>query len=65
MPGNKFDSPQSHEVTILDSKSQVVGHIRIKPNKILWSPKNSKKWHGASINLFSEWIKKEGTIQSR
>jgi hypothetical protein len=38
---------------IVDGEDKVVGHIRVKPSGVLWSPKNGKVWYGVSLNDFS------------
>ena len=39
---------EDHE--IVDDQNKVVGHIRVKPSGILWSPKNGKDWYGISAS---------------
>lgn len=52
---NKFED---HE--IVDSNNKVVGHIRVKPSGILWSPKNGKDWYGISLADFAAYVEANG-----
>ena len=52
---NKFED---HE--IVDDENKVVGHVRVKPSGILWSPKNGKDWYGISLADFAGYLEKNG-----
>jgi len=52
---NKFED---HE--IVDGNNNVVGHIRVKPSGILWSPKNGKDWYGISLADFAAYVEVNG-----
>ena len=65
MSTNRFNPEKFHDFTIVDDDSQVVGHIRVKPSSVLWAPKNSKLWHGISLDRFSSLMEEHGRRQSK
>ncbi len=60
MSTNRFSPEKFHDFTIVDDNNLVVGHIRIKPSGIHWSPSNAKKWYGVSLEKFAEFMINEG-----
>jgi hypothetical protein len=60
----EFRQSESQDFTIVDD-GIVVGHIRIKPNRILWAGSNKKKWTGVSLDQFAEFAAKNGTKQAK
>lgn len=65
MATNSFRPRKYEDHEIVDDKSKVVGHIRVKPSGILWSPKNGKDWYGISLNEFSSYMEKNGKKQNK
>jgi len=65
MATNSFRPRKFEDHEIVDDKSKVVGHIRVKPSGILWSPKNGKEWYGISLNEFSSYMEKNGKKQNK
>jgi hypothetical protein len=62
---NSFAPKKYEEHTIVDADGKVVGHVRIKPSTILWSPKNGKDWYGVSLKEFGEFIVANGKKQTK
>lgn len=62
---NSFAPKKYEEHTIVDADGKVVGHVRVKPSSILWSPKNGKDWYGLALKDFGEYIVKNGKKQSK
>lgn len=62
---NSFAPSKFEEHTIVDADGKVVGHIRVKPSGILWSPKNGKDWYGVSLGEFGEYAVQNGKKQSK
>ena len=60
---NPFEVLGPHE--IVDGQNKVVGHVRVKPSGILWSPKNRKDWFGVSLDAFAEFMEANGKKQSK
>ncbi|HUA85549.1 MAG TPA: hypothetical protein VMB85_16920 [Bryobacteraceae bacterium] len=53
----KFREPEYYEHSIQENGSgTVVGHLRVKPSRILWKPANGKKYYSKSIDAFEKWI---------
>jgi len=65
MATNSFRPRKFEDHEIVDDKSKVVGHIRVKPSGILWSPKNGKDWYGISLSEFSSYMEKNGKKQNK
>jgi hypothetical protein len=53
MSTNSFRPRKFEDHEIVDDKNKVVGHIRVKPSGILWSPKNGGGWYGVSLVDFA------------
>lgn len=62
---NSFAPKKFEEHSIVDSDGKIVGHIRVKPSGILWSPKNGKDWYGLSLSDFADYAVKNGKKQSK
>ena len=58
-PGKFYD----HD--IVDQDNLVVGHLRVKPSRILWAPKNSKIWYGVTLVEFARFAEEKGKEQKR
>ena len=65
MSVNSFRPRKYEDFEIVDGNSKVVGHIRVKPSGILWSPKNGKDWYGISLAAFSTFIEANGKKQQK
>ena len=62
---NSFRPKKVADHEIIDSEGKVVGHIRVKPSGVLWSPKNGKDWFGVSLNEFAAFLEKNGKKQKK
>jgi hypothetical protein len=62
---NSFAPKKYEEHTLVDADNKVVGHVRVKPNNILWSPKNGKDWYGVSLSDFASFLESKGKKQSK
>ncbi len=51
--------------TIVDAGNKVVGHIRVKPSGILWSPRSGKDWYGVGLEEFTRFIEQHGKKQKK
>ena len=65
MAVNSFRPRKYEDHEIVDANNKVVGHIRVKPSGILWSPKNGKDWYGVSLTEFAAFIETNGKKQSK
>lgn|GEM_PF-1302052 len=65
MSVNSFRPRKFEEHEIVDGQNKVVGHVRVKPSGILWSPKNRKDWFGVSLDAFAEFMEANGKKQSK
>lgn len=65
MATNSFRPRKYEDHEIVDSKNNVVGHIRVKPSGILWSPKNGKGWYGISLADFATYMENNGKKQKK
>jgi hypothetical protein len=65
MATNSFRPRKYEDHEIVDDKNKVVGHIRVKPSGILWSPKNGKDWYGMSLAEFAEYMERNGKKQGK
>lgn len=62
---NSFAPKKYEEHTLVDADNKIVGHVRVKPNNILWSPKNGKDWYGVSLSDFASFLETKGKKQSK
>lgn len=60
MATNSFRPRKFEDHEIVDSEGKVVGHIRVKPSGVLWSPRNGKGWFGVSLAKFSQFMEENG-----
>lgn len=60
MTVNSFRPRKYEDHEIVDADKKVVGHIRVKPSSILWSPKNGKNWYGINLNEFADYLETKG-----
>lgn len=65
MATNSFRPRKYEDHEIVDPDGKVVGHIRVKPSGVLWSPKNGKGWYGVSLSHFAEFMEAYGEKQSK
>lgn len=63
MAKNSFRARKYEDHEIIDDHGRVVGHIRVKPSGVLWSPANGKHWHGVSLKKFAEYLESTGKKQ--
>lgn len=62
---NSFRPSKVVDHEIIDSAGKVVGHIRVKPSGVLWSPKNGKDWFGVSLEEFAKFLEANGKKQTK
>ena len=60
MSVNSFRPSKFEDHEIVDDKNKVVGHVRVKPSGILWSPKNGRDWYGISLADFAAHMEENG-----
>lgn len=60
MSTNSFRPRKFEDHEIVDDNNKVVGHVRVKPSGIHWSPKNGKDWYGISLLDFADYMEKNG-----
>lgn len=65
MSVNSFRPKKYEDHEIVDDNSKVVGHVRVKPSGILWSPKNGKDWYGIDLTEFSAYMVENGKKQKK
>ena len=65
MATNSFRPKKFEDHEIVDENNKVVGHIRVKPSGILWSPKNGKDWYGISLADFAAYLVENGKKQTK
>jgi len=65
MAVNSFRPRKYEDHEIVDAKNKVVGHIRVKPSSVLWSPKNGKDWYGISLAEFADYLEANGKKQTK
>jgi hypothetical protein len=65
MAKNSFRPKKFEDHEIVDEYGKVVGHVRVKPSGILWSPKNGKDWYGVSLAEFAEFVVTNGKKQAK
>ena len=62
---NSFKARKFEDHEIVNSNGQTVGHVRVKPSSILWSPVNGHDWYGVSLKKFGEFLEANGTKQKK
>jgi len=65
MATNSFRPKKFEDHEIVDADGKVVGHVRVKPSGVLWSPKNGKGWYGVTLDVFAEFMEGAGVKQSK
>ncbi len=65
MATNSFRPRKYEDHEIVDDKNKVIGHVRVKPSGILWSPKNGKDWYGVSLANFATFMETNGKKQGK
>lgn len=65
MAVNSFRPQKYVDHDIVDENSNVVGHVRVKPSGILWSPKNGKDWYGIPLKDFAAYLEANGKKQKK
>ncbi|GAB6126101.1 hypothetical protein [Humidesulfovibrio idahonensis] len=60
MATNSFEPKKYVDHVIVDGDGKIVGHIRVKPSGIHWSPKNGKDWYGVNLERFASFMELEG-----
>jgi hypothetical protein len=65
MASNSFRPRKFEDHEIVDPEGKVVGHVRVKPSGVLWSPKNGKGWYGVSLAEFAQFMEANGDKQSK
>ena len=65
MAVNSFRPRKFEDHEIVDADNKVVGHVRVKPSGILWSPKNGKDWYGVSLADFDTFMQATGKKQKK
>lgn len=60
MSVNSFRPTKVVDHVIVDDDNKVVGHVRVKPSGILWSPKNGKDWYGIPLSDFAAYMEGNG-----
>ena len=64
MATNNFAPQKFEDFTIVTGRGhRVVGHIRVKPNGVLWAPKNAKVWYGVPLAKLSKVMEQNGKKQ--
>ena len=61
MSTNSFRPKKYEDHQIVDPNGLVVGHIRVKPSGVLWSPKNAKVWYRVTLDKFAAFAEEKGT----
>jgi hypothetical protein len=60
---NSFRPRKYEDHSIVDDSKRVVGHIRVKPSGMLWSPKGGHDWYGVSLAAFADFMEANGKKQ--
>ena len=51
-----FAGPTSYDFTIVDDDDGgVVGHLRVRPNAVLWKPRNHRRYYRVTIEELAEF----------
>lgn len=65
MSVNSFRPKKFEDHEIVDDENNVVGHVRVKPSGILWSPRSGKHWYGVSLDAFDAFMTTKGKKQKK
>lgn len=63
MSVNSFRPKKYEDFEIVDDRHLVIGHIRVKPSGVLWTPANAKVWYGVSLKDFAAFMEANGKKQ--
>jgi hypothetical protein len=50
---------------IVNHSGRMVGHVRVKPSSILWSPTDGRDWYGIPLKKFAEYLELNGKKQKK
>lgn len=56
---------KSVSLTIVEGEKTIIGHIRIKPNNVLWCPAGGHNWYGVTLGEFSKYVETHGNKQKK
>lgn len=59
---NSFRAATSQDFTIVDPDNRVVGHLRVKPNGVLWRPRDRQRWHRVTLDQFANFAIENGNL---
>jgi hypothetical protein len=62
---NSFKPRKFVDHTVVDHDGLTVGHIRVKPNNILWKDANGKLWYGITLEEFAGFCKSKRRRQTK
>jgi len=62
---NSFEPRKYEDHIIVDSRRRRVGHVRVKPSGILWSPSPGHDWYRVSLAKFDAFMVENGTKQKK
>lgn len=65
MAVNSFRPKKHEDHEIVDREGKVVGHVRVKPSGVHWSPKNGKHWYGVSLAKFAKFMEASGSKKAK
>lgn len=57
---NSFRSRKFEDFEILDYAGAVVGHIRVKPSGVAWSPKSGNDWYSLPLTKLAKLAVEHG-----
>lgn len=64
MNKNQFATPNCVDHAILDGQGNLLGHVRIKPNAVLWRRRSARKWRGLTLEQLSRLAEEHGRLQN-
>lgn len=65
MSTNSFRPKKYEDHEIVNEENKVVGHVRVKPSGVLWSPANGRDWYGISLIDFATYMYSNGKKQKK
>jgi hypothetical protein len=65
MATNSFRPRKYEDHEIVDEHNKVVGHVRVKPSGVHWSPRDGKHWYGISLEKFAKYLEENGTKKTK
>ena len=65
MSTNSFKPKKFVDHDIVDGANKLVGHVRVKPSGILWSPANGQDWYGVLLADFAAFMEANGKKQKK